>query len=185
MVVIFTVFFFPAFFVFTLPLDVTVAYFMLLDFQRSFLLAPLPALTLAFNFSVFPAGTRFFPLMMIFLTSPFMIRIANVFFLPLPSVAIAVMLTLLPAAFLLIFTTPFLSTVASFGLLVIHFILLFGRFVVSLIFLPGAILLEIARIVILLICGLFVSALLFSETFSTINLTVGLVTVRFAAYWFL
>ena len=114
-----------------------------------------------------------------------MIRIANVFFLPLPSVAIAVMLTLLPAAFLLIFTTPFLSTVASFGLLVIHFILLFGRFVVSLIFLPGAILLEIARIVILLICGLFVSALLFSETFSTINLTVGLVTVRFAAYWFL
>ena len=67
MAVIFTVFFFPAFFVFTLPLDVTVAYFMLLDLQRSFLLAPLPALTLAFNFSVFPAGTRFFPLMMIFL----------------------------------------------------------------------------------------------------------------------
>ena len=57
MAVIFTVFFFPAFFVFTLPLDVTVAYFMLLDLQRSFLLAPLPALTLAFNFSVFPAGT--------------------------------------------------------------------------------------------------------------------------------
>ena len=146
------IFFFPAFFVFTLPLDVTVAYLVLLDVQRSFLLAPLLALTTAFNFTVFPALTLFFPLIVIFFTSPFITRITNVFFLPLPSVAIAVMVTFLPAAFLLIFTTPFLSTVASLELLVVHFTLSFGRLVVSLIFLPEAILSEIALIMIFLIC---------------------------------
>ena len=57
--VIFTVFFLPAFLLFTLPLDVTVAYFGLLDFQRIFLFAPFSALTIAFSLSAFPALTFF------------------------------------------------------------------------------------------------------------------------------
>ena len=122
--VIFTDFFLPAFSALTFPDPDTVAYFVLLLVHFSFLLAPLDAVTLAFRLSVFHALTVFFPVILIFLTVPFMILILNVAFFPLPSVAYAVIVTVFPAAFLLNFTTPFLSTVAYFLLLVVHLIFL-------------------------------------------------------------
>ena len=88
-----------------------------------------------------------------------MILIVKVAFLPLPSVASAVILTVLPPAFLFKVTTPFLSTVASLLLLVVHFNVLLVAFcglirVVNFIFLPAAIFVEIAEKLILftLIC---------------------------------
>ena len=80
--VIFTDFFLPAFSALTFPDQDTVAYFVLLLVHFSFLLAPLDAVTLAFRLSVFPALTVFFPVILIFLTVPFMILILNVAFFP-------------------------------------------------------------------------------------------------------
>ena len=71
-----------------------------------------------------------------------MILIVNVAFLPLPSVASAVILTVFPPAFLFSVTTPFLSTVASLLLLVVHFRFLFVAsfviFAVNFSFFPAA-----------------------------------------------
>mgnify|MGYP007081485307 CR=1 FL=1 len=68
----------------------------------------------------------------------------------------AVIVTVLPAAFLLTFTTPFLSTVATFLLLVFQvtnlFFAFFGKMlVINLMDLPAAICLEIPLIAIFLI----------------------------------
>lgn len=142
----------------TFPDPDTVAYFVLLLVHFSFLLAPLDAVTLAFRLSVFPALTVFFPVILIFLTVPFMILILNVAFFPLPSVAYAVIVTVFPAAFLLNFTTPFLSTVAYFLLLVVHLIFLllasFEILAVNFTFFPAESLLDGAVTVILAtFCG--------------------------------
>ena len=155
---IFTDFFLPAFSALTFPDPDTVAYFVLLLVHFSFLLAPLDAVTLAFRLSVFPALTVFFPVILIFLTVPFMILILNVAFFPLPSVAYAVIVTVFPAAFLLNFTTPFLSTVAYFLLLVVHLIFLllasFEILAVNFTFFPAESLLDGAVTVILAtFCG--------------------------------
>ena len=156
--VIFTDFFLPAFSALTFPDPDTVAYFVLLLVHFNFLLAPLDAVTLAFRLSVFPALTVFFPVILIFFTVPFMILILNVAFFPLPSVAYAVIVTVFPAAFLLNFTTPFLSTVAYFLLLVVHLIFLllalFEILAVNFTFFPAESLLDGAVTVILAtFCG--------------------------------
>ena len=108
MAVIFTFLPFPGFFVFTLPDVDTVAYFVLLLVQISFLLAPLAAVTFAFSFSFCPAFTvRFLaPAMVTFFTTPFMDLIQKVAVVPLPSAALAVIMTHLPPVFFFTVTTP-------------------------------------------------------------------------------
>ena len=65
--VILTVFPFPAFFAFTIPLDDTVAYFLLLDFHLTDLLACPVTVTTAFSLIFFPAFTDFFPLIFMYM----------------------------------------------------------------------------------------------------------------------
>ena len=64
--VIFTVFLLAAFFVVTIPLAFTVAYFVFADVQRSFVFAFFVAVILAFSFSFFPAFTGLFPVILTF-----------------------------------------------------------------------------------------------------------------------
>ena len=141
--VIFTDFFLPAFNAFTFPEDETVAYLVLLLVHFNFLLAPFVAVTFALRLNVLPALTVFLPVILIFFTSPLAILILIEAFFLLPSLAVAVIVTVFPPAFLLTATVPFLSTVAYLLLLVDHVTALFAALAgvtvaFNLIFLPGA-----------------------------------------------
>ena len=56
----------------------------------------------------------------VLLTAAYLILILKVFFLPLPSVAIAVIVTFLPFPAALVVTFPFAATVAQAGLEEVH-----------------------------------------------------------------
>ena len=85
----------------------------------------------------------------------YFILILIVAFLPLPSVAFAVILTVLPLPVFFVFTTPFEETVAYFSLLELHFNVLFAvlplvlTFAFNVSFFPAFTLLFLAVILIL------------------------------------
>ena len=113
-----TTFPFPAFFAFTFPSEVTVAYFVLDDVHFSVLFASFPfVLTVVLSFMLFPAA-RFFGALLICtpVTACLIILILMEAFLPLPSVAVAVIVTFFPAPAFFVVTTPLLLTVAYFVL---------------------------------------------------------------------
>ena len=119
--VILTFFPLPAFFVTTTPFELTVAYFVLLLFHVTFLLAAFDGLTDAVIFTDFPATTVVFEAFNLsFETLIVGILIITVCETSLPSFAVAVILTTFPAPADLIFTIPFELTVAYFVLLLFH-----------------------------------------------------------------
>lgn len=118
--VIFTVPFLPLTAV-TLPLELTVAIFVLLDVQVSLVFAfPVLSGNLAFNVVLLPALMVVVPESLMLFTEPFMqVRVTFPYFL-LPSLAVAVIVTVLPPAFFLKVTRPLESTVAYLVLLDFH-----------------------------------------------------------------
>ena len=103
---------FPAFFAVNTPLELILAYFFLLTDQVTFLSVAFVGLIVAFIVSFFPALTDFLALSEIFFTGILAIfnwKVAN---LPLPSAALTVIVTVLPAPAGFAVTFPFLSTVA-------------------------------------------------------------------------
>lgn len=136
----------------------TVAYFVLLDVQRSFVLAFLVAVTLAFNFSFLPAFTDLLPVILTFFTIPFIDVICQKAAFLLPSVAVAVMVTFLPPVFFFKVTTPPCVTVATFVLLDFHVSFLLEALAdktvdFSVTFLPAAICLDMAeRVIFCIFC---------------------------------
>ena len=116
-----TVFPFPAFLAVTTPLELTVAYFLLLDFQVTAFVVALAGKTLAFTVIFFPAFTVLLPAdSLILLTFTLAILILMDAFFPLWSLAVAVMVTVFPAPAALVVTTPLALTVAYFVLLDFH-----------------------------------------------------------------
>ena len=123
--VIFIVFLLAVFLVLTTPLALTVAYFVLEDVHCNFLFAFFVAVTLAFNFRLFPALTVFAPVIFTFFTIPFMEVTFQDAETLLPSVVVAVIVTFFPPVFFFTVTTPFAFTVATFGFEEVQIILLF------------------------------------------------------------
>lgn len=121
--VIVTVLPLPAFFVVTVPLLLTVAHLVFEDFHESFMFVVfrpfLPPVVLMSVLSVIflPAFTfGFFALKLILVTAFFMILILKDAFWLLPSLANAVIVTVLPLPAFLVVTTPLSLTVAHFSL---------------------------------------------------------------------
>ena len=105
---------FPAFLAVTTPLEFTIAYFLLEVLQFRVLLAFFPVVsTVAFIVVFLPAFTVLvLHFNVTFLTADFTILTLVFAVIPLPSVAFAVMVTVLPAPAFLVVTTPLEFTVA-------------------------------------------------------------------------
>ena len=112
--VIATIFPFPAFKAVTTPLLLTVAYFLLDEVHFSDLFAVFPPLTVAFIVCFAPAFMDVDAFNVIFVTPSFTILILIFADFLLPSLAVAVMVTVFPMPDFLVTTCPLLATVAYF-----------------------------------------------------------------------
>ena len=95
-----------------MPFLFTVAYSLFDDVHFSSLFAVLPAVTAALIVNCFPAGLEVLPFKVIFVTPSLTILILILAVFPLPSFALAVMLTVLPIPAFFVVTTPLVLTVA-------------------------------------------------------------------------
>lgn len=124
--VIVTVLPLPAFLAVTTPFELTVAYFLLLLVQATFLLVAFVGVMVVVRVTFFPAFTVLeLALILIFVTGLVIFNL-KVALLPFPPLAVAVIVIVLPLPAFLAVTTPLLSTVAYLVLLLVHLIVLFA-----------------------------------------------------------